>query len=192
LAVQVETRPIERDAPVVVHPGATASARTWSADGFAAAVRALREVGHDVVVTGAASEADLVDHVAGQRSGVRRYIGRPLAELASELGRARAVVCGNTGPAHLAAAVGTPIVSIFPPTVDPDAWRPWGVPHRLLGDLWIGCRGCRARVCPLPGHPCLAAVTPAAVVDAVAQLVEERSTSGGAAGVAAGDLAAVR
>ena len=60
---------------------------------------------------------------------------------------------GNTGPAHLAAAVGTPVVSLFAPTVPAVRWRPWGVPHELLSST---CRARlpRARV-PGAGHPCL-------------------------------------
>jgi len=80
------------------------------------------------------------------------------------------VVVGNTGAAHLAAAVGTPVVSLFAPVVPAVRWAPYGVPHVLLGDQEARCRGSRARECPVPGHPCLASVTPEAVVEAVAAL----------------------
>ena len=70
------------------------------------------------------------------------------------LAAAGAVVVGNTGPAHLAAAVGTPVVSLFAPTVPAVRWRPWRVPHELLF-VDVECAGCRARVCPIEGHPCL-------------------------------------
>ena len=70
---------------------------------------------------------------------------------------------------HLAAAVGTPVVSLFAPTVPAVRWRPWGVPHELLfGD--VACAGCRARVCPVEGHPCLGGVTVADVLAAVERL----------------------
>jgi hypothetical protein len=49
-------------------------------------------------------------------------------------------------------------------------WRPYRVPHLLLGDQGAPCRNSRARECPVPGHPCLAVVTPEAVVEAVAAL----------------------
>ena len=55
-----------------------------------------------------------------------------LAELAEVLASARCVVVGNTGPAHLASAVGTPVVSLYAPTVPAVRWRPWRVPHELL------------------------------------------------------------
>jgi ADP-heptose:LPS heptosyltransferase len=92
-----------------------------------------------------------------------------LAELARVLASAGCVVVGNTGPAHLAAAVRTPVVSLFAPTVPAVRWRPWRVPHELLyAD--VPCAGCRARVCPVEGHPCLGAVTVEDVVRAVDRL----------------------
>jgi ADP-heptose:LPS heptosyltransferase len=92
-----------------------------------------------------------------------------MAELAEVLAGADAVVVGNTGPAHLAAAVGTPVISLFAPTVPPVRWRPWKVPHELLF-VDVPCAGCRARTCPVAGHPCLGGVAPHVVVRAVDRL----------------------
>jgi ADP-heptose:LPS heptosyltransferase len=94
-----------------------------------------------------------------------------LAGLAEVLAGAEAVVVGNTGPAHLAAAVGTPVVSLFSPVVPAVRWRPWKVPHVLLGDQHAACAGSRARTCPVPGHPCLDGVTVAEVLAALDHLV---------------------
>jgi ADP-heptose:LPS heptosyltransferase len=98
-----------------------------------------------------------------------------LAELAAVLRRADAVVVANTGPAHLAAAVGTPVVSLFAPVVPSMRWAPYGVALALLGDQQAACRGTRARSCPVPGHPCLSEVSTAdilAALDAVARVPE--------------------
>jgi len=160
---------------VVVHPGSTAPARTWAAERFAGAVDRLAGDGWQVAVTGSPAEAGLTAEVAGRRPGVHDLGGRTsLAGLAGLLSGAAAVVCGNTGPAHLAAAVGTPVVQLYAPTVPAERWRPWGVPHILLGELDIACSGCRATRCPLPGHPCLAGVTPDDVGDAVRTVLSER------------------
>ena len=67
------------------------------------------------------------------------------------LAGADAVVVGNTGPAHLAAAVGTPVVSLFAPVVPAARGRPCGVPCVLLGDQHAPCRrmpGARSARCP--------------------------------------------
>ena len=94
-----------------------------------------------------------------------------LAELAAVLRGAAAVVVGNTGPAHLAAAVGTPVVSLFAPVVPAERWRPWGVPDVLLGDQDAACRGHAPGSAPCPGHPCLSTVSPRRVAEAVRELV---------------------
>ena len=156
-------------APVVVHPGATVPARTWTHDRWADLVDALVDSGRHVLVTGGTGEEELTGFVAGApRPAVTDLGGRlDLPGLARTLVGAAAVVVGNTGPAHLAAAVGTPIVSLFAPTVPAVRWRPWQVPHVLLGEQDIACAGCRARACPVPGHPCLGTVSAADVVRAL-------------------------
>ena len=155
---------------VVVHPGASAPARQWPAQRCAQAVRALADAGHRVLVTGSPGERGLTACVAGD-TGTDLGGRTNLTTLAAVLDGARAVVVGNTGPAHLAAAVGTPVVSLFAPVVPAARWAPYGVPTVLLGDQDAPCRDTRARHCPVPGHPCLTGVAPAEVVHAVSELL---------------------
>jgi ADP-heptose:LPS heptosyltransferase len=161
---------------IVVHPGASAPARTWPASHHAALVRALTSRGQRVVVTGGPAEARLTAEVAGDDRRVTDLGGRiGFAQLADVLGAAEVVVVGNTGPAHLAAAVGTPVVSLFAPVVPAIRWRPWCVPHLLLGDQHAGCAGSRARNCPTPGHPCLSDVSVEEVLVAIDHLMSVRA-----------------
>lgn len=163
-----------RDGYVVVHPGASVPARALDPGHAAAIVGELGHRGHRVVVTGGPGERDLVERVAAGTPQAVDLGGRTsLAGLAGVLDRAQAVVVGNTGPAHLAAAVGTPVVSLFSPVVPAARWAPWGVPCRLLGDQHAACRDTRARDCPIAGHPCLTGVPPGDVADAVAALLAE-------------------
>jgi ADP-heptose:LPS heptosyltransferase len=161
----------------VVHPGTAAPARAYPADGWRAVVGLLSERGWHVLVTGSRAEAKLTAQVAaGARApGHVRDCGGvfDLAGLAATLRRARVLLCANTGPAHLAAAVGTPVVSLFAPVVPAVRWAPYGVPVRLLGDQQARCRDSRARECPVAGHPCLAGVSPAEVAAAAEQLTAE-------------------
>jgi ADP-heptose:LPS heptosyltransferase len=140
---------------VVVHPGASVPARAPAPDQARAYVDALAGDGWRVLVTGTRDERELTGYVAGSR-GTDLGGRTSLAELAAVCERADAVVTGNTGPAHLAAAAGAPVVSLFAPVVPAERWRPWGVPHVLLGAQDAPCAGTRARECPVPGHPCLA------------------------------------
>ncbi|MFE9503153.1 glycosyltransferase family 9 protein [Streptomyces anthocyanicus] len=155
---------------VVLHPGASVPARAWSPGRAAEAVRELAAAGHRVLVTGGPDERGLTAHVAGAHG--TDLGGRTDAPtLAGVLAGAAAVVTGNTAPAHLAAAVGTPVVSLFAPVVPAERWRPYGVPHVLLGDQDAPCADSRARDCPVPGHPCLNTVTATDVTAAVEKLI---------------------
>ncbi|GGA55261.1 glycosyl transferase [Pseudoclavibacter endophyticus] len=172
---------------VVLHPGASVPARGLRAEHAGSLASALAAAGHAVVLTGGSSERELV---AATVERARRECpdatvldlagSTDLAGLAAVLEAADCTVVGNTGPAHLSAAVGTPVVSLFSPVVPAERWRPYGVPVRLLGDQGAPCRDSRARECPVPGHPCLSEISGAAVVAAVAELagrtVAARST----------------
>ncbi|MFC7760075.1 glycosyltransferase family 9 protein [Catellatospora bangladeshensis] len=108
----------------------------------------------------------------GRRGGPRRADRLGRARL---LARSACLVVGNTGPAHLAAAVGTPVVSLYAPTVPFARWGPYAVPHVRLGDPDAPCRDSRAVTCTLPGHPCLGAIDPGEVAAAVARLIGSAS-----------------
>jgi ADP-heptose:LPS heptosyltransferase len=165
-----DVRPLAGEQPyVVVHPGTSVPARAWPAGRHAEAVEHLAAAGWRVLVTGGPGETALTAQVAGS-AGVDLGGRTDLPELAAVLRDARAVVVGNTGPAHLAAAVGTPVVSLFAPTVPAVRWAPYRVPAVLLGDQQAPCRDTRVTTCHVPGHPCLTSVTAADVVAAVEQL----------------------
>jgi HAD superfamily hydrolase (TIGR01662 family) len=167
------TVPGARGDYVVVHPGASVPARSCPPATMRGIVEALAGAGHDVLVTGGPDERELAAEVAGT---VAADAGpTSLAELAGLLAGAACVVTGNTGPAHLAAAVGTPVVSLYAPTVPFGQWGPYRVPHVRLGDATAACRDTRAARCPVPGHPCLSRIEPAEVVAAVRLLGVRRA-----------------
>lgn len=162
---------VPRGSYVVVHPGADAPARQWPAARARAAVELMARAGRTAVVTGGPDEAGLTALVAGT-AGVDLGGRTSWPQLAAVLRGAEAVVVANTGPAHLACAVGTPVVSLFAPTVPVHRWGPYAVPSVVLGLAHAPCAGSRARACPVPGHPCLSSVSAAEVVDAVRRLTE--------------------
>ncbi|MEH1016104.1 HAD-IIIA family hydrolase [Micromonospora sp. CPCC 206060] len=163
---------------VVVHPGSSVAARACPPELCAGIVAALRADGHRVVVTGGRAETALTAQVAV--AGAVDFGGRTsLAGLAGVLSRAGCLVVGNTGPAHLAAALGVPVVSLFAPTVPFGQWAPYRVPVVRLGDPAAACRNTRVTRCPLPDHPCLSGVDPADVVAAVRLLGRAALPPGG-------------
>jgi ADP-heptose:LPS heptosyltransferase len=159
---------------VVVHPGSDAPSRAWPAANAEQLVELLAARGLQPVVTGGPGERALTARVAGDH-GIDLGGRTPLPVLVDVLAGARAVIVGNTGPAHLAAAVGTPVVSLFSPVVPAGVWAPRGAPVVVLGDQDAPCAATRARTCPVEGHPCLARVGPAEALAAVESLLAEHS-----------------
>jgi HAD superfamily hydrolase (TIGR01662 family) len=152
----------QRGGHLIVHPGASVGARACPPEVLRDIVTALTGAGHRVLVTAGPDEQELARYVGGEQAGPTSMAG--LAEL---IAGADCAVVANTGPAHLAAAVGTPVVSLYAPTVPFGQWGPYRVPHVRLGDATAPCRNTRATTCPVPGHPCLSRIEPGAVVDAV-------------------------
>jgi lipopolysaccharide heptosyltransferase II len=169
---------VDTHAPwAVVHPGATAPSRRYPPESWAAACRPLAEThGLTLVFTGSRGEADVVEQV-------RSLAGDPgpslagrleLAELAALLEAAPVLLAGNTGPVHLAAAVGTPVVDVYALT-NPQH-TPWMVPSRVLFND-VPCRWCYRSVCPEGHHLCLRGVAPQRLAHAALELLDGRPQS---------------
>jgi hypothetical protein len=127
------------EGPVVVHPGAASRSRRWPPERFAEVARRLQAAGRQVLVTGGAAERDLADEVvrrAGLPGGASTAGALDLPALADLVAGASLLVCGDTGVAHLATAVGTPSVLLFGP-VAPSLWGPAVDRERHLV-LWHG------------------------------------------------------
>ncbi|MFZ5520792.1 MAG: glycosyltransferase family 9 protein [Pseudomonadota bacterium] len=174
---------------VVLHPGATASSRRYPLAGYAAAVARLQQAGVQVVAVAGGSEGALV---AELQASVAAQGGQPLPALVGalslgELGAlikdAALLIGNNSAPAHLAAAVGTPVVVLYALT-NPQH-TPWQVPSRVLFHE-VPCRDCLRSTCPMGHHDCLRQVPPQAVAQAALDLLQAAagapaSRSGGGA-----------
>ncbi|MDP8959540.1 MAG: lipopolysaccharide heptosyltransferase II [Actinomycetota bacterium] len=165
---------LEVDRPwVVVHPGATAPSRRYPWEHFVQVAGGLGgELGCQVVFTGTEPERELVEQIRSLVEGPTfSLVGRlDLAELAALLSVAPLMVSNNTGPAHVAAAVGTAVVDLYALT-NPQH-TPWMVRHRVLSHD-VPCRNCYSSVCREGHHDCLRLVRPQQVVEAAAELLGE-------------------
>ena len=156
---------------VVVHPGASAASRRYPPESYAAAIDMLvDQTGCEAVFTGDAWEASLVGTVRqAMRARSRSLVGGlDLAELGALLAEADLLVSNNTGPAHVAAALGTPVVDLYALT-NPQH-TPWQVPSRVLNHD-VPCRNCYKSVCPAGHHDCLRRVAPETVAAAARDLL---------------------
>jgi len=154
----------------LVHPGAASPARRWPAERFAAVARAEARAGRPVVVTGGPDEVALAHEVAARAGlplGAVHAGQNGVLALGRLVAAADRVVCGDTGVAHLATALGTPSVVLFGPTSPalwgPPADRPW---HRAL---WAGGSGDPHGQLPDPG---LLAIAVDQVLEALDDLPE--------------------
>jgi lipopolysaccharide heptosyltransferase II len=158
---------------IVVHPGASAPSRRYSPEQYAEVVRALIiDDGMQILFTGSSDETELVEYIR-ERVMAPSYslAGRlNLPEMAGLLSMAPLLLSNNTGPVHLASAVGTPVVDLYALT-NPQH-TPWAVPHRLLFHD-VPCKYCYKSVCPEKHHDCLRLVSPDQVVRACRELIAE-------------------
>lgn len=161
------------DEYIVVHPAASVPARHPSAGWYRGVIRALHERGYCVVVTGGPGDDAFATEVIGATPGIRNLVGSTAIDtLAAVLAKAAVVIAPNTGPAHLAAAVGAPVISLFAPVVPASQWAPPASRRIILGDQSAPCRDSRARKCPVAGHPCLDSITIDEVLTAVEELYQ--------------------
>jgi lipopolysaccharide heptosyltransferase II len=157
---------------VVIHPGATAASRRYPPEQFArAADLVIEETGCQAIFTGDVAEADLVRSVQERMAHCScSMVGRlDLAQLGALIAEADLLICNNTGPAHMAAALGTPVVDLYALT-NPQH-TPWEVPSRVLFHD-VPCRNCFKSVCPQGHHDCLKRVAPEAVASAAMELLQ--------------------
>jgi lipopolysaccharide heptosyltransferase II len=158
---------------IVVHPGATAPSRRYPPEGFAQAARRLvLDAGYQVLFTGTGSEGALVKHIrAAMDASSYELVDRlNLGEMAALIELAPLLISNNTGPVHIAAALGTPVVNLYALT-NPQH-TPWGVPNRVLFHD-VPCKYCYKSVCPEGHHHCLRLVTPEAIVQAACELLQQ-------------------
>jgi ADP-heptose:LPS heptosyltransferase len=112
-------------AMAVIHPVAATPEKTWRADGFLAVASRLQELGMEPVFIGAQG-ADLAPFTR-----FRTVAGAPLSEVKSLLAGATFFVGNDSGPAHMAAAFGLPVVVIFGNS-NPAIWSPWRTPSEVV------------------------------------------------------------
>jgi ADP-heptose:LPS heptosyltransferase len=158
--------------------GASTPVKAWPVEHFVRLVGMLREEGAEVVLIGGPAEAE-------REAAVQKELAAPalsvvgktdLPRLAALLDRADAVVAGDTGALHLAAAVGTPVVGLYGPT-SPEVTGPYGEQHRVLWDR-PECGPCRNRPRCKDYH-CMRDLTPERVAEAVGEVLGGRTYPAG-------------
>lgn len=173
-----ENRPI-----FCIHPGSGAKVKLWKVNKWAQVADILSEqLQATVVFTGGDHELNLIQSIIAQmqHSAVVMAGGTQVSQLAALYARAKVVLGPDSGPLHLAAAVGTPTVTLFGPA-DPIEFRTWGSSntHHILTTN-IDCRPCRILDWSsdnLNYHPCVRDITVNDVLSAARTVVDSNATN---------------
>jgi heptosyltransferase-2 len=151
-------------------PGAAFSwTKRWLPDRFGRLGAMLRDRHWACAIVVGPGEEGLARRVCAAAQAPLPILGLELGpiQLAALLARARVVVANDSGPMHLAAAVGTPVVAFFGPT-DPGRTAPAGAPFRIL-DRYVFCSPCFLKECPYR-HECMKEITAEMALEAVLEL----------------------
>lgn len=158
---------------------AVAESRRWGKENYTELVkRVVTRWGYRVVLIGTADDrktGDYISEAAGERE-VKNLAGKTsLREAAAVLSRAKFFVGNDSGPAHLAAAVGVPIV-VLSGADDPHATSPMATVKRLIYLEDLDCISCVKNKCPLKGDQsmrCMTGITVEAVIEQIEQIIEK-------------------
>lgn len=158
-------------------PGARHATKRWPIGYYAELIDRLAVRRTTVVPVFLGSSTDDLEVETALRSAVRhpealRVVRQPIRRVAALLGRLTALVTNDTGLMHLAAAVGTPVVALFGPTVGEFGFLPSGSGHQVL-EVPLSCRPCSLHggdSCPRGHFRCLMEIAPEEVLAALTRL----------------------
>lgn len=143
----------------VLHAGATKAYKRWPLEHFVETAGGLNELGYQVLLIGAGHVDAAANRTITSHFPATDLCNRlSLPELAAVLMRASVMVANDSGPSHLASALGVPGVVIFGPT-DPDLWRPLSSVSTVLENRSLCDPGCKRTVC-LNDYACIKSVKP--------------------------------
>lgn len=158
---------------IVLHIGAGTAAKAWPIEHWRELIgRTIVEHAPLLVLVGSDGDRARARRITGDSPwpSVVDWTGcLTLRELAALVERADLFIGADSGPAHLAAAMGTRVIALFSGTNEVVQWRPWGLRTISLCEP-VACSPCHRTVCPLADHPCMSRLTPSLVLRAMGDL----------------------
>jgi len=143
-------------APAMLIPGARWDTKRWGIEGYTAIATRLHQAGLPVVLLGSPDEKPLCDQIQQAVPSAVNLAGRTtLAQMIAALDRARVVIANDSGPLHVAVALGKPVVALYGPT-DPNFVGPYGQLNHVIR-FPVTCHPCRLRTCD--HHSCMKGIT---------------------------------
>ena len=164
---------------VMIHPGSRFSAKSWSAERFAAVADRIKGSSlARVVFAGSAQERARVKKIQAQMSTTSlSIVGQTtILQLAAVMKQCALFLGNDNGPMHIAAAMGLPVVALFGPT-NPKVWGPWGRGHQVIFKDF-DCRSCFVLGCQLGSQNCMAQISVEEVMQAIKNSLTKKSEKG--------------
>lgn len=159
----------KKDKLIALNTGGTWPTKRWTIEGFARLGDLLNREYGKVMLVGSSGDLSIVEEIVN-RMETKPMIATgetSLQELAALLARCDLVISNDSGPVHVAAAVGTPTITIFGPS-DDVKYRPLGEKHKVVKTA-IDCRPCGKHQCPLGHHRCMTEIK----VDEIVNVIEK-------------------
>ena len=183
LAEAVEGRPtyirltekgVEGELLIGIHPGAYYESQRWLPERFVELADQLCKMkALDLIYFGGPEDEALVNEICLKiNKEVPIYIANDLRKFAALLSCCGILICNNSGPLHMAVALGTPTISFMGPTVK-EKWMPMGGNiHKVLRIDDLPCIGCNLGYCKIKTHDCMRLITSSMVLGAVEDILQ--------------------
>ena len=160
---------------ICLFPGSVWATKKWTEEGFINVGKVLSEQGFQIVLMGGQGEEELANRIASKVSGSISYANKTsILESLSILKRAKLTISNDSAGQHMASAVGTPVISIFGPTVISLGYRPWSEKSKIIEKLNLSCRPCGKhghQVCPIKSHACMTGIEASEVLRAAQEVL---------------------
>jgi heptosyltransferase-2 len=174
--VEPGERPAARGLPprIILNPGAQyGAAKCWLPEYFAQlGDRLVDELGATVLISGSPKERKIIDAIVSQmkhRPADLQRAGQSLGSHKEIVRRCDLMITNDTGPRHIAAALGVPVVTVFGPTHQ--EWTEINFALERKVAIKVFCGPCQRKTCPLD-HRCMTQLTPPMVFDRASELLK--------------------
>jgi len=154
-----------------VHPGAYYESQRWPTEYFAELIDQARRKHLEVLLFGGIEDREIIDRILSSIDQIiPYYVGDDLRQFMALLAQCCLFVCNNSGPLHIACALGVPTISFMGPTVK-ERWIPIGDQHKVLRLDNLPCIGCGAGTCIMQTHDCMRHIRPDTVMDLIEKII---------------------
>ena len=166
----IENKPI-----VGIHPGAYYESQRWPTEYYADFIVRLRENrDFEAILFGGPSDSSVINHIKSRLNGkIPICEDKDLRRVLALISECKLFICNNSGPLHMAAALGVPTISFMGPS-QKVRWWPAGEKHIVLRVDDLPCIGCNSGQCKIGTHNCMDQITPETVLNMVRNLLKEK------------------